>query len=265
MEAERFLMPDGSRFRIWGVNMAGVSPFPDKEHAERIADDLARLGINCVRFHGLDSAWGRSIIDYSRNDTLHEDPVNFDRFDWLVYQLKQRGIYSNLNLNVFRVYKAGDAVRDFRPLYFGKSATYYNPRLLELQRDFAHLLLEHHNPYTGNEYRHEPAVFCVEMVNENSVLEGWVNGRLIGEDVGAAQYLVADSRIVRRGIDRSLQPVAARKRLCRDARDDSRGSGRWPRRAASSGFAPTSSPLLRRNGSLPRPSSISRWRKGSSR
>jgi hypothetical protein len=183
MQEEHFVSPDGSRFRIWGMNMAGVSPFPDKEHAGRIADDLARLGINCVRFHGLDSAWGRSIIDYSRDDTLRADPVNFDRFDWLVYQLKQRGIYSNLNLNVFRVYKEGDGVRDFKPLYFGKSATYYSPRLLQLQRDFARLLLEHQNPYTGNEYRNEPAVFCVEMVNENSVLEGWVNGRLIGEDV----------------------------------------------------------------------------------
>ena len=105
-----------------------------------------------------------------------------ERFDYLVWQLKKRGIYTNLNLNVFRKYKAGDGVRDFGPLYFGKSATYFNPRLLELQRDYARKLLTHRNRYTGNEYRHEPAVSCVELVNENSVLEGWVNWRLVGRD-----------------------------------------------------------------------------------
>ena len=35
--------------------------------------DLARMGVNCVRFHGLDSKWGRSAIDQSREDTQHWD------------------------------------------------------------------------------------------------------------------------------------------------------------------------------------------------
>ena len=43
-------------------------------------------------------------------------------------------------------------------------------------------MLTHKNAYTGNEYRHEPAIGFVELVNENSVLEGWVGGRLIGRD-----------------------------------------------------------------------------------
>ncbi len=178
----KLLRPDGSRFRIWGVNITSGFCFPSHEESAAMADDLARMGVNCVRFHGLDSNWGGSAIDQSRDDTQHLDETNLERFDYLVWQLQQRGIYSNLNLNVFRKYKAGDGVRDFEPLYFGKSATYFNPRLLELQRDYARKLLTHHNPYTGHEYRHEPAVLCVELVNENSVLEGWVNGRLIGQD-----------------------------------------------------------------------------------
>jgi len=178
----RLVKPDGSRFRIWGVNMTSAFCFPSHQESEAMADDLARMGVNCVRFHGLDSNWGRSAIDQSRNDTQHLNADNLERFDYLVWQLKKRGIYSNLNLNVFRKYKAGDGVRDFGPLYFGKSATYFNPRLIELQRDYARKLLMHENPYTGNEYRHEPSVMCIELVNENSVLEGWVNGRLVGRD-----------------------------------------------------------------------------------
>ncbi len=183
VEGEHLVGPDGSRFRIWGVNMTGPACFPEREDAVRLADDLARMGVNCVRFHGLDSAWGRSAIDYSRDDTQRLDEENLDRFDYFVHELKQRGIYSNLNINVFRKYKPGDGVRDPKPLGLGKSATYFNPRLLQLQRDYARQLLTHKNRHTGNEYRYEPAVACVEMLNENSVLEGWLNWRLVGKDV----------------------------------------------------------------------------------
>ncbi len=178
----RLKTAEGDRLRIWGVNITAGYCFPDRQQAEAMAADLARMGINCVRFHGLDSNWGRSAIDQGRDDTQHLDAENLERFDYLVYQLKQRGIYTNLNLNVFRKYKPGDGVRDFGPLYFGKSATYFNPRLLELQQDYARRLLTHRNRFTGKEYRHEPAVLCVELVNENSLLEGWVNGRLMGRD-----------------------------------------------------------------------------------
>ncbi len=183
MDGERLVKPDGSRFRIWGINVTGGGCFPSREMASRMADDLARMGINCVRFHGLDSSWGGSSIDYSRDDTLHFNPSDLDKFDYFVAELKQRGIYTNLNLNVFRRYKKGDDVRDPAGLGLGKSATYFNQRLLELQEDYARKLLTHRNPYTGNEYRYEPAVFCVEMVNENSVIEGWLSGRLEGKDV----------------------------------------------------------------------------------
>jgi hypothetical protein len=40
----------------------------------------------------------------------------------------------------------------------------------------------HRNPYTQSEYRHEPAVAIVEMVNENSLVESWFSGRLLGKN-----------------------------------------------------------------------------------
>lgn len=182
VEGDHLVRPDGRRFRIWGVNVCGPNGCPPKETAPAIADDLARLGVNAVRFHHMDSPWS-PLLDKSRNDTQAFDPDAIDRLDFFIAQLAERGIYSNLNLNVGRRYKPGDDVRDAHLLGYGKSATYFNPRLLELQRDYARRLLTHRNPYTGHEYRHEPAVVTVEMVNENSVLEGWVNGRLVGKDV----------------------------------------------------------------------------------
>ncbi len=105
-----------------------------------------------------------------------------DRLDFFVGELKKRGIYTNLNLNVARTYKPGDGVRDYALLGFAKGLTYFDPRLLELQKEYTRQLLTHRNTYTGNEYRHEPAVAIVEFLNENSLVESWVAGRLLGQN-----------------------------------------------------------------------------------
>ncbi len=181
-EGGHLVTADGSRFRIWGVNICGPACFPEKEQAVALADQLARLGVNCVRFHHMDSAWS-VMFDKAKSDTQELSPAALDRLDFLVAEFKARGIYANLNLNVGRRFKPGDGVRDADKLGYGKSCTYFNPRLIELQHQFARQLLTHKNPYTGNEYRHEPCVATVEIINENAVLEGWVGGRLIGKDV----------------------------------------------------------------------------------
>ena len=199
------MSPDGSRFRIWGVNLSAADCFPVKDDAVLLADDLARMGVNCVRFHHMDNNWGRSLFDRGKDDTRHLDPESLDRLDFLVAQLKRRGIYSNLNLNVSRCYKAGDGVRDYQALGPGKSATFFDPSLIELQREYARQLLTHSNPYTGHEYRHEPAVAVVEIVNENSLLEAWVKGA--DRHHRLARH-AAHPAIVRGGVDGSLQPVA---------------------------------------------------------
>ncbi|GAB6167391.1 hypothetical protein JCM19992_33910 [Thermostilla marina] len=182
VEGSHLVTASGKRLRLWGTNVCGSDCFPDHDQAERIARDFARLGFNIVRFHHLDSTWGRSIFPADSDTTRTLDEENLERLDYFVYQLKQRGIYTNLNLNVLRRYRPGDGVRDYEYLGIGKSATYFNPRLIELQHEYARRLLTHRNRYTGNEYRHEPAVAVVEMVNENSVLEGWVNWRLVGKN-----------------------------------------------------------------------------------
>jgi hypothetical protein len=181
VEGARLVKPDGSRFRIWGVNLCGPNAFPPKDSAPSIARDLARFGVNCVRFHHIDGPWS-PLFDKTRDDTDRFDPDAIDRLDFFIAEFKKRGIYTNLNLNVSRQYKPGDGVRDAKLLGYAKSATYFNPRLIELQHDYARKLLTHRNPYTKTEYRHEQAVCTVEMVNENSVLEGWVNHRLVGSD-----------------------------------------------------------------------------------
>lgn len=180
--------PDGERLRIWGVNLTGWTKgsniLPPKELAPVWAAELARFGINCVRFHFLDRTTRQrpqGLIDGDRDDTLHMDAERLDRLDFFIAELKKRGIYSDLNLNVGRTYKAGDGVPDHKLISIAKGMTYFGDRLLELQRDYAKQLLTHFNPYTQTEYRNEPAIAIVEMVNENSILEFWMRNWLRGQ------------------------------------------------------------------------------------
>ncbi len=169
---------DGERFRIWGINVTGDAALPSTNNAPMVTAALARRGINCIRFHFLDKTG--ALIPGKGDNTRSLDPEALGRLDRFVFELKQRGIYSDLNLNVYRKYKPGDGVRDCELLGIGKGATYFDERLIELQREYAKQLLTHVNPFTGRAYCEEPAVAIVEFVNENSLVEAWVNNRLNG-------------------------------------------------------------------------------------
>jgi hypothetical protein len=162
---------DGKRLRLWGVNVTMACALPAKENAPLMARRLAQSGVNCVRFHFLDVLAPRGLLDANRDDTRAFDPTQVDRLDFFVAELKKRGLYTNLNLNVAHPYKPGDGVRDSERLGFAKGLTYFDPRLLELQKEYARMLLTHRNPYTQSEYRREPAVAVVELLNENSLVE----------------------------------------------------------------------------------------------
>jgi len=164
---------NGKRIRFWGVHITDWSPgsviLPPKEDAPMWAATLARFGVNIVRLHFLDLPSPRGLIDASRNDTQGFDAQQLDRLDFWVSELKKRGIYVDLNLNVGRSYKAGDGVQDYDKIQWAKGLTLFDPRIIELEKDYARQILTHENPYTKTEYRNEPAVAIVEIVNENGI------------------------------------------------------------------------------------------------
>ena len=185
-----FYKPEGSRLRIWGVNLTGGACYPEKEDAPMVAAYLARYGINGVRFHFLDSNWGadQSIFSQSNHTTRELNPEQLDKLDYFINELKKQGIYTNLNLNVGRHYLPGDSVPESRYLGFAKAATLFDDRLMMLQKEYARQLLTHKNPYTGNQYLHEPAVIIVEIVNENSLVEAWFGDRLNGKNISESTH-----------------------------------------------------------------------------
>jgi len=168
---------DGKRIRFWGVNVTdwskGSVMVPSKEDSPLWAATLARFGVNCVRFQFLDLPTPRGLIDGKRDDTRALDAEAFDREDFFIAELEKRGIYINFNLLVGRPFKAGDGVEDYQKVREGaKGISLYDPRIIELQKEYARQLLVHLNPYTKLEYRSDPAVAMVEINNENALWVG---------------------------------------------------------------------------------------------
>jgi hypothetical protein len=180
---------DGERWRIWGQNVCFNGALPPTEKAPGVARRLAKFGINCVRFHHADHRWPNGFLmrslhlagEHDPEPTRALDPEAMARLDYFVYCLAQNGVYSDLNLNVSRHFTPADGVEQAEWLGYAKAITYFDPQLLMLQKEYAQQLLGHVNPFTGNRYAEEPAVALVELVNENSIVESWLNGRLLGK------------------------------------------------------------------------------------
>ncbi len=165
----------GQPIRFWGANCAASGAFPEKTLAPGIAARMRRMGINLIRFHHMDNpGWGNTLFLNSATGTRTIDPVVRDRFEYFLAQLKANGIYSDINLNVSRTFRAGDGVAAADSLEdFAKGFTLFDPWMRFLQKEFAQQILGHVNPYTGVAVGQDPCVAIVEMNNENSLYGLW--------------------------------------------------------------------------------------------
>ena len=164
------------RVRFLGTNFAAKDAFPSHADAEKVAARLAKLGINLVRLHHMDNSnWGQdsSIWDYAYQDRQHLSAAQLDKLDYLVAQFKKNGVYVNLNLHVSRQFSPADGFPESVtqiPFGFDKRVDEFDRRMILLQKNYAHDLLTHVNPYTGLSYTADPCVAIVEINNENSLV-----------------------------------------------------------------------------------------------
>jgi hypothetical protein len=162
-----FYFADGKRVRFFGVNLAKDSVFIEREQIDRLADLFARAGINLVRIHHIDDATGV----FSPHDGQYFLPERIDKVDYWIAALKKRGIYTALDLNDYRTFRAAEGVTNGEALGRGaKPYAVFNRRLIELQQEYARkFLVEHVNQHTGLSYANDPAVAMLEIYDENGL------------------------------------------------------------------------------------------------
>lgn len=177
-DGEAFRFEDGTAARFWGVNVNGGACFPDKDYAPKAAARLAQAGCNIVRFHQLDAEWDTpNIYAYTKGRRVKTtrvlDPKSLDHLDYFIYCLKAEGIYCYLDMMTYRKFKEGDDV-PFCELLLdsAKPWSVVNPRMIELQKEFAYQIWNHYNPYTQLVYKDDPVFVMTEITNECDLFRG---------------------------------------------------------------------------------------------
>jgi len=174
---------NGQRVRFLGVNFAGDSPFMPTNKADQVAARLAKFGVNNVRFHHLDAAWasGGGILAYTSTKSTNFNASQLEKVHFVVSRLKAHGIYSDINLLVGREYRSGDGLGSAVTGMDSKDAHvlgFFNDPALAIHKDYATKLLTPTNRFTGLPLAKDPAVAFVEIINENGIIQKWLDGGL---------------------------------------------------------------------------------------
>ncbi len=160
---------DGTPIKFWGTTLCDENVFVEKDKADSLASRLAKMGCNILRLHHMDAPWGGRNIFGKAENTRKLNPEMLDRLDYLIYALKQKGIYTFLDILVHREFMKSDGVPKALPDYGAKQVGFFSRKVIDLQKEYAEQLLTHKNKYTGLEYRNEPAIAVSEFINESTI------------------------------------------------------------------------------------------------
>lgn len=158
-----------SPVRFYGANICYSANYLSKEQCDELAERLARIGYNAIRFHHFD----RALVKESPGNSTTINRENLDRLDYMVYALKKQGIYITIDLFTDRVMRPGE----FQSVPVLKTGTDYKlaamllPEVNKNLKIFAGELLSHKNPYTGLKWADDPVFIGISLINENTILD----------------------------------------------------------------------------------------------
>ncbi|MBQ7096519.1 MAG: hypothetical protein IJN96_00430 [Clostridia bacterium] len=158
--------------RFWGTNISTVSMFDDYEKLDELAMRIARSGYNLVRFHAPDlNVDGNNIFGMKNGaDTTRViDPDRLDKIFYLFSKLKEKGVYVYLDLMAYRPILPGDGLDSECGSMTADAC--FDPKMIELQKEYATQILGTVNPYTGLALKDDPALAFLQLNNENGFTE----------------------------------------------------------------------------------------------
>ena len=170
-----FVKPDGTRMRFFGTTLWYSGAYPDSAEAVLMARQLRSYGINAVRFNLHDySTWTVSTFLSPNAERFELSADQMARFDWLMYQFKLNGIYVHFALHSRRTAGRNDAVTNWDTIPdLQRGVIYFDPELKAAQRAVTRNLLTHKNPHTGLQYKDDPTLAFLDLVDNNSFFWVW--------------------------------------------------------------------------------------------
>ncbi len=171
VKGDRFVFEDGTEFRFWGVTMSGSACFPSHSEAPKIAERLARFGINVVRFKNWDAPWVEfPLFQLNNNAPSTFNPQSIGRLDYFIFQLANRGIYTYMDGLGARTISSDSQLRLRENIEPGfKGAIHYAPEVQAIHQGDLTAFWTHHNKYLQREYRDSPAIIMTQLFHNNGL------------------------------------------------------------------------------------------------
>ncbi len=152
----------GEPVRFWGVNLRPEVAHLDDASLRQLAAQLARSGVNLVRFHGPMGDDG---------DIAQVNEQLLERLHFLVAAMQSEGIYTGLSVYFplwVRV-QADDPIAGYDGEQSPFGLLVFDSRYQQRYRKYIERILTSPNPYTGKPLARDPAVAYFEIQNEDSV------------------------------------------------------------------------------------------------
>lgn len=164
----RFEKAPHKKLRIVGTNLCQSALLPEKEDAVRLAEYIASMGINSVRFHHHDNG----LVAKGSKVSTAINMENLDRMEFLFAELKKRGIYISFDLYTSRKLLPGDKIPELEKIGSKTAVMLTDPGMKNL-KEFCRNWLTHRNPYTGLNWLEDPAIVFINLVNEDTLTYNW--------------------------------------------------------------------------------------------
>jgi hypothetical protein len=182
IDGDDFRFEDGTKIKFWGTNHGNRTCGPEKAEAEKRAEWYAKMGINGVRLHKFTYSGNGGFGQLDNSSRLTDE--GWDRLDYYMYQLRQKGIYYSWSPIYGHRLVDGDSARvvaygEIKRGPKGNTTGLVNfaEDLQDVVIDLMTHLLEHRNAYTGLRYADDPALISVEMQNEDNIF--WAFARTL--------------------------------------------------------------------------------------
>lgn len=159
------------RVRFYGANLCFTASFLDKNEVDKLVETFARNGYNSVRIHHHDT----EMLDRNAPDTLTLSASKMDQLDYLVAKMKEKGLYITTDFYTNRVFKKGDNIPEIDSFTSRqmKEVLPISKAAMENWKEFVRRWMNHRNPYTGLTWGKDPAVYMVNLVNEENLSNVW--------------------------------------------------------------------------------------------